>query len=153
MASVDLVARLVDIAVFRGLCSLPGDQLALALSKGELRDKRPDEIPSLDRAFDIDAEAEFLDWYDEQPVDWTPAGFLQDLAQIPLEDAANGLRLLSDLASPGSFRCWEGRACCTLMCCWVGPSLTLRTCIRIPLGLMQKLRFHPLNQTSMRSPS
>ncbi len=110
MASVDLVARLVDIAVFRGLCSLPGDQLALALSKGELRDKRPDEIPSLDRAFDIDAEAEFLDWYDEQPVDWTPAGFLQDLGQIPLELAANGLRLLSDLASPGSFRCWEGRA-------------------------------------------
>ena len=55
MASVDLVARLVDIAVFRGLCSLPGDQLALALSKGELRNKRPDEIPSLDRAFDIDA--------------------------------------------------------------------------------------------------
>ena len=60
----------------RGLCSLPGDQLALALSKGELRDKRPDEIPSLE-AFDIDAEAEFLDWYDEQPVDWTPAGFFK----------------------------------------------------------------------------
>ena len=110
MASVDLVARLVDIAVFRGLCSIPGDQLALALSKGELRDKRPDQISSLDRAFDIDAEAEFLDWYDEQPVDWTTAGFLHDLSQIPLEDAANGLRLLSDLASPGSFRCWEGRA-------------------------------------------
>ena len=53
MASVDLVARLVDIAVFRGLCSIPGDQLALALSKGELRDKRPDQISSLDRAFDI----------------------------------------------------------------------------------------------------
>ena len=110
MASVDLVARLVDIAVFRGLCSIPGDQLAMAFSRGELRDKRPEQIQSLDRAFDIDAEAEFLDWYDEQPVDWTSAGFLKDLSQIPFEDAANGLRLLTDLASPGSFRCWEGRA-------------------------------------------
>ncbi len=110
MASVDLVARLVDIAVFRGLCSVPGDQLAMALSKGELRDKRPDAIPSLDRAFDIDAEAEFLDWYDEQPVDWTPLGFLNDLSQLPCEDAAQGLRLLSEMASPGAFRCWEGRA-------------------------------------------
>ena len=64
MASVDLVARLVDAAVFRGLCSVPGVQLAAAISKGEFRNRRPDEIPSLDRAFDIDAEAEFLDWYD-----------------------------------------------------------------------------------------
>ena len=48
MASVDLVARLVDAAVFRGLCSVPGVQLAAAISKGEFRNRRPDEIPSLD---------------------------------------------------------------------------------------------------------
>ena len=82
MASVDLVARLVDTAVFRGLCSVPGDQLAAAVSKGEFRKRRPDEIPSLDRAFDIDAEAEFLDWYDAQHVDWTSSGFLDNLSQL-----------------------------------------------------------------------
>ena len=32
MASVDLVARLVDTAVFRGLCGIPGEQLAIAIS-------------------------------------------------------------------------------------------------------------------------
>ena len=42
MASVDLVARLVDAAVFRGLCSVPGVQLAAAISKGEFRNRRPD---------------------------------------------------------------------------------------------------------------
>jgi len=110
MASVDLVARLVDISVFRGLCGVPGDQLAAGISKGEIRNRRPDEIPSLERAFDIDAEAEFLDWYDAQTVDWTDAGFLADLSQLNQEDAADGLRHLSELASPGSFRCWEGRA-------------------------------------------
>ena len=110
MASVDLVARLVDKAVFRGLCSVPGDQLAVAISKGEFRDRRPDEIPSLQRAFDIDAEAEFLDWYDAQPVDWTGGGFLTDLSQMNQDTAAEGLRYLTELASPGSFRCWEGRA-------------------------------------------
>ena len=111
MASVDLVARLVDSAVFRGLCQVPAVQLAGALSKGEFRSRRPDEIPSLDRAFDIDAEAEFLDWFDEHSIDWTDAGFLTDLANanISRTDAAEGLRLLTDLASPGSFRCWEGR--------------------------------------------
>ena len=110
MASVDLVARLVDAAVFRGLCSVPGVQLAAAISKGEFRNRRPDEIPSLDRAFDIDAEAEFLDWYDGQPVDWSSSGFLGDLSQLDTETAAEGLRHLTELASPGSFRCWEGRA-------------------------------------------
>ena len=110
MASVDLVARLVDAAVFRGLCSVPGDQLASAISKGEFRGRRPEEIPSLERAFDIDAEAEFLDWYDAQHVDWSSSGFLPDLSQLDKEVAAEGLRHLSELASPGSFRCWEGRA-------------------------------------------
>ena len=110
MASVDLVARLVDTAVFRGLCGVPGEQLAMAISKGEFRERRPDEIPSLQRAFDIDAEAEFLDWYDEQQVDWTEAGFLTDLSQLEKEIAAEGLRHLSEFASPGAFRCWEGRA-------------------------------------------
>ena len=111
MASVDLVARLVDSAVFRGLCQVPAVQLAEALSQGEFRSRRPDEIPSLDRAFDIDAEAEFLDWFDQHPIDWTDAGFLADLSNtdIPRNEAADGLRLLSDLASPGAFRCWEGR--------------------------------------------
>lgn len=110
MASVDLVARLVDAAVFRGLCALPAAKLAAALAEGGLRDRRPDHIPSLDRAFDIDAEAEFLDWYDEQQVDWSDAGFLADLATLTPSKGADGLRLLSDLASPGAFRCWEGRA-------------------------------------------
>ncbi|MEE3083631.1 MAG: hypothetical protein VX320_06075 [Candidatus Thermoplasmatota archaeon] len=111
MASVDLVARLVDSAVFSGLCKVPALQLVDALSKGELRTRRPEEIANLDRAFDIDAEAEFLDWFDGHPIAWTDAGFLNDLsnADIPRDDAAEGLRLLSELASPGSFRCWEGR--------------------------------------------
>ena len=110
MASVDLVARLVDTAVFRGLCGVPAVRLAASISKGEFRDRRPDEIPSLERAFDIDAEAEFLDWYDAQSVDWTENGFLADLSQLNHEAAAEGLRYLTELASPGSFRCWEGRA-------------------------------------------
>ena len=110
MASVDLVARLVDIAVFRGLCEVPGVALSIAISKGELRNRRPEEIESLTRAFDIDAEADFLDWFDSQQVDWSGDGFLHDLSQLKLEDGAEGLRLLSELASPGSFRCWEGRA-------------------------------------------
>ena len=110
MASVDLVARLVDTAVFRGLCGVPAVRLAASISNGEFRDRRPDEIPSLERAFDIDAEAEFLDWYDAQPVDWTENGFLADLSQLDHEAAAEGLRYLTELASPGSFRCWEGRA-------------------------------------------
>ena len=110
MASVDLVARLVDTAVFRGLCGVPAVRLAASISNGDFRDRRPDEIPSLERAFDIDAEAEFLDWYDAQPVDWTENGFLADLSQLNHEAAAEGLRYLTELASPGSFRCWEGRA-------------------------------------------
>ena len=110
MASVDLVARLVDAAVFRGLCTVPGNQLAAAISKGEFRERRPDEIPSLERAFDIDAEAEFLDWYDAQQVDWTESGFLADLSQLDKEAASEGVRQPSEFASPGSFRCWEGRA-------------------------------------------
>jgi len=111
VASVDLVARLIDTAIFRGLCSIPSNRLTEALSNGELRVKRPEEIQTLERVFDIDAEGDFLDWFEKQSIVWTNSGFLNDLCKsnITLADASEGLRLLSEFASPGSFRCWEGR--------------------------------------------
>ena len=59
--------------------------------------------------FDIDAEAELLDWMDAQP--WSKdedKSFLQLLEEST--DGEKGLLLAMKWASPGAWEVWEGRA-------------------------------------------
>ena len=115
MASVDLVARLVEMDTFSRLASMQIEQLLSGIKDGSIRATRPQPVDFLERIFDIDAEAEFLDWADTN-IGGIPDGtFLETLqnavssGELDKTNAADGLRLLSELASPGSFRCWEGR--------------------------------------------
>lgn len=116
MASVDLVARLLHQPTWVALLQTPAMELFARAAEQGLRSVRPQAIPELDRLHDLDAEAEFLDWGDAHAIDWTDAGLLADLGRalhggaVNIQDAADGLRILSEIASPGAFRCWEGRA-------------------------------------------
>jgi len=115
MASVDLVARLVETEVFSNLATMQIGQLHSGLADGSIRAIRPKPVNFLERIFDIDAEAEFLDWADSNLKENPSVALLETLkiqvssGELDKSAAADGLRLLSELASPGSFRCWEGR--------------------------------------------
>ena len=97
---IEMVARLVDIESFKHLMTLDTDDLATGLQDGTLQ--RPPADVKLQRVFDIDASAEILDWLDVTETD----GCIKDMA---LDDACQGLLLLSEWCSVGEWEAWEPR--------------------------------------------
>ena len=102
-----MVLLLVDEPCLKNLLQQPWEMLYQGMEKGRFRDQRPAYDSRLKRAFDIDCEAEILDWVDSIEVEKT-GSVLEVLKSIP--EGSQGLLHLMEWASPGAWEVWEGRA-------------------------------------------
>lgn len=106
---LEIIVLLVDVSRLKLTLDLAWNTLYDGLEKRTLRNTRPVQDSRLKVLFDIDAEAELLDWMDAQP--WgkdEEKSFLQLLDEST--DGENGLLLAMKWASPGAWEVWEGRA-------------------------------------------
>ena len=76
------------------------------MSKAKLRHLRPAKLPRLNRTFDIDCEAEILDWM--ETVGAMDGSVREVLLEI--ENGEEGLLQFMQFASPGNWECWEARS-------------------------------------------
>ena len=76
------------------------------MSKAKLRHLRPPKLPRLNRTFDIDCEAEILDWM--ETVGAMDGSVREVLLEI--ENGEEGLLQFMQFASPGNWECWEARS-------------------------------------------
>jgi len=104
---LDMIGLLVHTPTLKHLLSLSWGQLKTGMERASLREHRPLQDPKLTTAFAIDAEANLLDWMDEQSVE-NEQIISQALAE--LTGGADGLLHLMEWASPGRWEVWEGRA-------------------------------------------
>ena len=106
---LEIIVLLVDVSRLKLTLDLAWNTLYQGLEKRTLRNTRPVQDSRLKVLFDIDAEAELLDWMDAQP--WSKEeskSFNQLLDEST--DGENGLLLAMKWASPGAWEVWEGRA-------------------------------------------
>jgi hypothetical protein len=106
---LEIIVLLVDVSRLKLTLNLAWNMLYEGLEKRTLRDTRPVQDSRLKILFDIDAEAELLDWMDAQL--WAKdedKSFLQLLDEST--DGEKGLLLAMKWASPGAWEVWEGRA-------------------------------------------
>ncbi|MEG3601749.1 MAG: hypothetical protein VX356_05870, partial [Candidatus Thermoplasmatota archaeon] len=104
---LDMIGLLVHKPTLLHLLSLSWGELKSKMERAALRDLRPAQDNMLKTQFAIDAEADLLDWMDQQSVNAeTHAGTV--LAN--LNDGEEGLLNLMQWASPGRWEVWEGRA-------------------------------------------
>ena len=104
---LEMVGLLVHKPTLNHLLSLSWGELKSGMERATLRDLRPVQDKTLKTQFAIDAEADLLDWMDEQTANGeSHAGTV--LAH--LDDGEEGLLSLMQWASPGRWEVWEGRA-------------------------------------------
>lgn len=103
---IDLVAMLVDEASLDSVLEHPWVDVFKAFEKSAFRQQRIPGIPLLQRKFDIDVEAEILDWMETKSV--LSSMSVRD-ALKSFDDGCDGLLLFMKWASPGSWEVWEGR--------------------------------------------
>ena len=106
---LEIVVLLVDVSRLKLTLNLAWNALYQGLEKRTIRNIRPVQDSRLKILFDIDAEAELLDWMDAQP--WSKheeKSFHQMLGEST--DGEKGLLLAMKWASPGAWEVWEGRA-------------------------------------------
>jgi hypothetical protein len=103
---IDLVAMLVDETSLNSVLDEQWIDVFQGFENKTYRQRRIPSLPLLQRKFDIDIEAEILDWMDLKTMDSSIT--LRDAFKI-LEDGTDGLLLLMQWASPGSWEVWEGR--------------------------------------------
>lgn len=106
---LEIIVLLVDVSRLKLTLNTAWNTLYEGLEKRTLRNTRPVQDSRLKVLFDIDAEAELLDWMDAQPWD---KGEKKSFHQLLSEstDGENGLLLAMKWASPGAWEVWEGRA-------------------------------------------
>ena len=104
---LDMIGLLVHKPTLHHLLSLSWGDLKTGMERASLRDRRPVQDPKLTTAFAIDAEANLLDWMDEQTIDEQQG---VGLALSQHSGGADGLLHLMEWASPGRWEVWEGRA-------------------------------------------
>jgi hypothetical protein len=76
------------------------------MEKGHFRDSRPDADNRLNRLFDIDCEAELLDWMDSVECE---SYMNVKLTLNKITNGSEGLLKLMQWASPGQWESWEAR--------------------------------------------
>lgn len=106
---LEIVVLLVDVPSLRQLASTPWSDLYSGLEKRTMRPNRPEQDSRLKVNFDIDAEAELLDWMDTQNREANDSDSFWSCLQDS-GDGEKGLLLAMKWASPGAWEAWEGRA-------------------------------------------
>jgi hypothetical protein len=104
---LEMVLLLVDQPALERLLNEPWKSLYSGMESGAYRSVRPEADPRLNRPFDIDAEAEILDWMDAYTIEGNPT-LLEALKGQ--RQGAQGLLHFMHYASPGAWEVWEGRA-------------------------------------------
>lgn len=106
---LEIVVLLLDVPSLRQLLETPWLQLYSGLERRTLRANRPQQDARLKVNFDIDAEAELLDWMDTQNRDGDDSTTFWSCLENS-GDGEKGLLLAMKWASPGAWEAWEGRA-------------------------------------------
>ena len=102
---IETVLLIVDEKSLNEILNSGWNNLYQGMEKGTIRDIRPEKFTGLTRSFDIDCEAEILDWMDT--VGKREGTVKQVLLSI--DDGEEGLLQFMQFASPGSWECWEAR--------------------------------------------
>ena len=103
---IETVVLLVDQLCLNSLLKMSWKELYTGMEKGSFRQSRPAGDDKLNRLFDIDCEAEILDWMDNVEVspDSNVKTALQEISQ-----GDEGVLKLMQWASPGEWSSWEAR--------------------------------------------
>ena len=104
---LEMIGLLVHLPTLESLMNRSWAELSEGMASGSFRDVRPEQDSELTNSFAIDAEAELLDWMDEQNIG---EGLSVRDALSSCHDGEEGLLLLMKWASPGQWEVWEGRA-------------------------------------------
>ena len=103
---IETVVLLVDQPCLDSLLKMSWKELYIGMEKGSFRQSRPVVDSKLNRLFDIDCEAELLDWMDSVDVNYD-SNVRTALQEIPQGD--EGVLKLMQWASPGEWSSWEAR--------------------------------------------
>ncbi len=76
------------------------------MEQAKLRHLRPTKLARLERTFDIDCEAEILDWMETIG---SMTGSVKDVL-LAIENGEEGLLQFMQFSSPGAWQCWEARS-------------------------------------------
>ena len=106
---LELIALLVDVSSLGRLVKMTWSDVYSGLEQRNIRSQRPNQDTRLKVNFDIDAEAELLDWMDTQGRAITDSTLFWECLQDS-GDGEKGLLLSMKWASPGAWEAWEGRA-------------------------------------------
>ena len=103
---IETVVLLVEQSCLNSLLEVTWFELYSGMEKGKFRQSRPESDSRLNRLFDIDCEAELLDWMDS--VEGEPKMNMK-LALKELSNGSEGLLKLMQWASSGQWESWEAR--------------------------------------------
>jgi hypothetical protein len=103
---IETVVLLVEQACLNSLLNLTWEELYNGMGRGDFRESRPLVDNRLNRLFDIDCEAELLDWMDSVTVE-RDCNVKQSLSSI--SQGSEGLLKLMQWSSPGQWESWEAR--------------------------------------------
>ncbi|RPG72592.1 MAG: hypothetical protein CBE08_006260 [Euryarchaeota archaeon TMED248] len=103
---IETVVLLVDQLCLNSLLKMSWKELYTGMEKGSFRQSRPAGDDKLNRLFDIDCEAEILDWMDN--VEVSPDSNVKTALQ-EISGGDEGVLKLMQWASPGEWSSWEAR--------------------------------------------
>ncbi|MAV43643.1 MAG: hypothetical protein CMA30_04110 [Euryarchaeota archaeon] len=103
---IETVVLLVDQLCLNSLLKMSWKELYTGMEKGSFRQSRPAGDDKLNRLFDIDCEAEILDWMDN--VEISPDSNVKTALQ-DISGGDEGVLKLMQWASPGEWSSWEAR--------------------------------------------
>ena len=102
---IETVLLLVEQRSLESILKMPWNDVYQGMESGSLRVYRPEKSVRLARLFDIDCEAEILDWME---VIGAKNGSVREVLQN-LDNGEEGLLLLMNYMSLGHWECWEAR--------------------------------------------
>ena len=102
---IETVLLIVNEKSLEKILNSEWNELYQLMDKGNMRHIRPEKIPRLNRSFDIDCEADVLDWMESIG---KQEGTVKQVL-LSIEDGEEGLLQFMQFASPGQWECWEAR--------------------------------------------
>ena len=109
----DLLAMVVDSSNWANLLSISASELKQSMLDKKLRITRPDVTQHLERRHDVDVEAEILDWLDSCEIIGDKSILISASEKMSkgggVESVAEGIWLLAEWSSKGTWKCMEGR--------------------------------------------
>ena len=106
LMGIETIVLLVNKKSLEEILNREWNQVYQMMENAKLRHLRPAKLPRLNRAFDIDCEAEILDWMETIGA---KEGSVKEVL-LEIDDGEEGLLQFMQFASPGNWECWEARS-------------------------------------------